>query len=138
MKLLKRLIGLIFLLFVITLFMQNKDVRVPVSYFGLVPPLDVPFWILLTVCFCAGFVLAAVGDFIAYIKWKKEKRQLQKKVTELREELDRFGSTVRSLEDLNRRLKAEVEEKANEIRNFKEQLDSAACEKQQVSENAVS
>jgi len=135
MKLLKRLAGLTFLVLVITLFMQNKDVRVPVDFIGLIAPIQAPFWVLVTVCFCAGFVLPAVADFIAYMKWKTEKRQLKKKETELTDELEKFKSAVRSLEDLNRRLKADSEENAKEITKLKEQLGALPHQQQQVSEN---
>lgn len=122
MKLFKRLAGLAFIVFVMTLFMQNKDVRVPVDYFGLIPQIDAPFWALVTFCFCAGFVFAAVADFIAYIKWRTEKKQLMKKEMELSDELAKIKSAARSLEDLNKRLKIDVEEKASEIARLKEQL----------------
>ncbi len=120
--------------FVITLFMQNKDVRVSVGYFGLAAPLDVPFWILATVCFCVGFALAAVGDFIAYLKWRSEKRQLKKKEAELTDELEKFKSTLRALEDLNKRLKADLEEKTNELRALKQQKNLAHHDQQQASQ----
>ncbi len=137
MKLLKRLIGLVCLVLVITLFMQNKDVRVSVDYFGLAAPLDVPFWILAMACFCVGFALAAVGDFIAYLKWRSEKRQLKKREAELSDELQKLKSTVQALEDLNRRLKTDMEEKTNEIRTLKQQRDLTGHEQQQASQTVA-
>jgi uncharacterized membrane protein YciS (DUF1049 family) len=138
MKLLKRLVGLVCLVFVITLFMQNKDVRVSVDYFGFAAPLDVPFWILATVCFCVGFALAAVGDFLAYLKWRSEKRRLKKKEGELSDELEKLKSTVQALQDLNKRLKADMEEKTNELRALKQQKDLAGHDQQHASQSEAS
>ncbi len=135
MKLIKRLAALAFLVFVITLFMQNKDVRIPVDYFGLIAPIETPFWSLVTICFCVGFVLAAVSDFIAYVRWQREKRQLKKKETALSDELEKLKSAVRSLEDLNKRLKADSEEKTLEINRLKEQIVASECIQQQVRQN---
>ncbi|MDQ1238665.1 MAG: hypothetical protein QG577_850 [Thermodesulfobacteriota bacterium] len=125
MKLAKRLLALAFVVFVITLFMFNKDLKVSIGYFGLSGPIDIPFWIIVTACFSLGFLIVAIIDSVSQLKWIREQRNWAKIDKERTEQIDKVNTALRSLEDLNRQLKADLERKTSEIQDLKKQSAAA-------------
>jgi len=116
MRLVKRLIELAFVILVISLFMKNKDVELQINYFGLQEPIKVAFWELVTFCVSLGIIIAAVGDFVTQLKWRREKRRMIRNDQEHQGEVERLSSRIQALETENRSLKKELEQKALETR----------------------
>jgi len=114
MRLIKRLIELAFVIFVISLFMKNKDVVMQIDYFGLSAPIKVAFWELVTVCVSVGIIIAAIGDFITQWKWKAERRRMIKTDQEHQSVVERLQLRIQQLESENRTLKKDLEEKSKE------------------------
>lgn len=121
MKLVKRLLTLAFIVFVITMFMYNKDLKIAVGYFGLSAPIDIPFWIIVTVSFCCGFLILAVVDSVSQIKWMREKSSWVKIDKERTDQIDKVNLALRLSEDFNRQLKADLEQKKSEVEELKKQ-----------------
>jgi predicted RNase H-like nuclease (RuvC/YqgF family) len=119
MRLIKRLIELAFVIFVISLFMKNKDVVMNISYFGLSEPITVQFWELVTFCVALGITIAALGDFITQLKWVKERRRMVKTDREHQSTVDSLNEKIESLEAENQRLTSDVEKKSKEIEKLK-------------------
>lgn len=112
MRLIRRLVELAFVLFVISLFMKNKDVELQFDYYGLKEPIKVAFWQLVTICVSIGIIIAAVADFITQVKWLGERRKMIKRDQEHQGEVDRLNAKIRQTQDENQRLKKEAEAKA--------------------------
>ncbi len=112
MKLIRRLIELAVVLFVISLFMKNKDVEFQFDYYGLKEPIKVAFWQLVTLCVSIGIIIAAVGDFVTQVKWLGERRKMVKRDQEHQGEVDRLNAKIREMQDENQRLKKEAEAKS--------------------------
>jgi hypothetical protein len=125
MKLAKRLLALAFVVFVITLLMFNKDLKISVGYFGLPGPIDIPFWIIVTTCFSLGFLIVAIIDSISQLQWIREQRNWARIDKERTEQIDKVNTALRSLEDLNRQMKADLERKTSEIQDLKKQSAAA-------------
>jgi len=119
MKLFKRLLTLVFIVFVITLFMYNKDLKISVGYFGLSVPIDIPFWIIVTVSFCCGFLILAVVDSVSQIKWMREKSSWVRIDKERTDQIDKVNLALRLSEDFNRQLQRDLEQKKSEIEELK-------------------
>lgn len=112
MRLIKRLIELAFVIFVISLFMKNKDVVMQIDYFGLSAPIQVAFWELVTLCVSVGIIIAAIGDFVTQWKWKAERRRMIKTDQEHQSVVERLQLRIQQLESENRTLKKDLEEKS--------------------------
>ena len=123
MRLLKRLIELAFVIFVLSLFMKNKDVVMNINYFGLSEPLTVQFWELVTFCVALGIIIAALGDFITQLKWIRERRRMIKTDREHESVVNDLNRKIDALESENQRLKRESEQKDGEISELKEKLE---------------
>ncbi len=115
MRLIKRLIELAFVILIVSLFMKNKDVELPITYFGLSEPIKLAFWELVTICVSVGIIIAAVGDFMAQLKWLRERRRMIKTDQEHQAEVDRLNAQLQGLESDNKRLKGELEAKSKEL-----------------------
>jgi len=116
MRLVKRLIELAFVILVISLFMKNKDVELQINYFGLQEPIRVAFWELVTFCVSLGIIIAAVGDFVTQLKWRREKRRMIRNDQEHQGEVERLSTRIQALDSENRSLKKELEQKALETK----------------------
>jgi hypothetical protein len=114
MRLVRRLIELAFVIFVLSLFMKNKDVVMQITYYGLSAPITVAFWELVTVCVSLGIIVSAVGDFITQFKWAAERRQMIKRDSEHRQVVDGLNQRIEQLESDNKALKAELEKAEKE------------------------
>ncbi len=114
MRLLKRLIELAFVIFIISLFMKNKNIELQIDYYGLKEPLKVAFWELVTFCVSIGIIIAALGDFITQLKWIGERHRMIKADREHKSELDSLHSRIQTLEGENLRLKRELSQKTKE------------------------
>jgi len=126
MRLIKRLIEVAFLLFVISLFMKNKDIVMNINYFGLSEPIPVQFWELVSFCIALGIIVAAVGDFITQLKWVKERRRMMKTDQEHQGVVNGLNEKVESLQKENQRLKQDLEQKEQELVKLKERPDTLA------------
>lgn len=126
MRLLKRLIELAFVIFVISLFMKNKDIVMSINYFGLSEPLTVQFWELVTFCVAIGIIIAAVGDFITQLKWIGERRRMIKTDREHQGVVDDLSQRIAALDSENQRLKKELDQKIEEISDLKARADAAS------------
>lgn len=119
MRLLKRLIELAFVIFVISLFMKNKDVVMSINYFGLSEPITVQFWELVTFCVAIGIIIAAVGDFVTQLKWIGERRRMIKTDREHQSVVDDLNRRIAALDSENQRLKKELDQKIEEISDLR-------------------
>ncbi len=115
MRLIRRLVELAFVLFVISLFMKNKDIEIQFDYYGMKEPIKVAFWQLVTICVSIGIIIAAVGDFVTQVKWLGERRKMIKRDQEHQGEVDRLNTKIRQTLDENQRLKKETEAKSKEL-----------------------
>lgn len=115
MRLIKRLIELAFVMFVLSLFMKNKDVEMQITYFWLSQPIKMAFWELVTLCVSLGIIIAAIGDFITQMKWARERRRMLKTDREHHGEVTRLNDLLKGLESENERLKKELERKTSEV-----------------------
>lgn len=122
MRILKRLLELIFIIFVISLFMKNKDIELQIAYFGLSAPIKVAFWELVTFCVSVGIIIAAIGDFSAQLKWIRDKRRIMKTDREHHGEMERLNQKIRELESENERVKGDLEKKDREISDLRQQI----------------
>jgi hypothetical protein len=118
MRLIKRLIELAFVIFVISLFMKNKDVEMQITYFWLSQPIKMAFWELVTLCVSLGIIIAAIGDFITQLKWIRERRRMIKTDQEHHSDMARLNDLVKGLESENERLRKELEQKTSEVSSF--------------------
>ncbi len=118
MRLIKRLIELAFVVFVISLFMKNKDVELQITYFWLSQPIKMAFWELVTLCVSLGIIIAAIGDFITQLKWIRERRRMIKTDQEHQGDVARLNDLVKGLESENERLRKELEQKTSEVSSF--------------------
>jgi hypothetical protein len=115
MKLIKRLIEVAFVMFLLSLFMMNKDVEMQITYFWLSQPIKLAFWELVTLCVSLGIIIAAVGDFITQLKWARQRRRMIKTDKEHSGEVARLRDLAKGLESENERLKKELEQKTSEV-----------------------
>ncbi len=126
MRLLKRLIEVAVFLFVISLFMKNKDIVMNINYFGLSEPVTVQFWELVSFCIALGIIIAAIGDFITQLKWVKERRRMMKTDKEHQGVVKGLNETIESLQTENQLLKSESEQKSQELSDLKQREDTLA------------
>lgn len=98
MKLVKRLIEVATVVFVISLFMNNKDVYVTIQYFGLVGPIKLAFWELVTIAVSLGIIIAAIGDSVAHLKWASERKRLTKEAKESKQTAEELKKRIDELE----------------------------------------
>ncbi len=110
MRLIKRLFELGVFLFIISLFMMNKDVALDFHYFGLQQPIKLAFWELVTISVSMGIIVAAVGDFLSQLKWLAERRKLIKTAREHRRVVDELNGRIEELEADNQKLKNELQQ----------------------------
>ena len=109
MKFVKRLIELAFIIFIISLFMKNKDVDFQLAYFGLSEPIKIAFWELVIVCVSIGIIIAALGDLVTQLKWRSERRTMVKSEQDREAEIDRLKGLIKGLEAENQRLTKDLE-----------------------------
>lgn len=110
MKLIKRIIELVLVMMVITLFMMNKDVVMSINLFGLTQePLQVSFWVLVTICVSLGIFIAAVGDFVTQLQWHKERKRMIKTDKEHETVVKDLEAKIETLSVENERLAKELE-----------------------------
>ncbi|MDQ7785150.1 MAG: hypothetical protein RDU20_19850 [Desulfomonilaceae bacterium] len=128
MRLVKRLIEVALLLFVISLFMKNKDIVMNINYFGLSEPITVQFWELVSFCIALGVIIAALGDFITQLKWIKERRRMMKTDREHQSVVSGLNDKIQSLETENQRLKNELEQKEQDRARLRQREDAPAAE----------
>ncbi len=128
MRLIKRLIELAFVVLIISLFMKNKDVEVNIAYFGLVEPVKVAFWELVTVCVSVGIIIAAVGDFITQLKWIKERRRMIKTDQEHQQVVEDLNRQMTQLKSENDKLKQDVDTKNAEADQARTELKAKSAE----------
>lgn len=126
MRLIKRLIEVAFLLFVISLFMKNKDIVMNINYFGLSEPIPVQFWELVSFCIALGIIVAAIGDFITQLKWVRERRRMIKTDQEHQSTVNGLNEKVDSLQKENQRLKQDLDKKEQELAKLKEHQEMPA------------
>ncbi|MCA1959910.1 MAG: hypothetical protein LDL33_03860 [Desulfomonile sp.] len=136
MRLIKRLIELAFVIFIISLFMKNKDVELTITYFGLAEPIKVAFWELVTFCVSVGIIVAALGDFITQLKWIGERRRMIKTHQEHQGVVDGLNKQIEQLQAettaLQRRLTEktrEAEELTKEVEGLRSQAEAAPSDK---------
>ena len=110
MRLIKRLFELAVFLFIISLFMKNKDVALDFYYFGLQQPIKLAFWELVTISVSLGIIVAALGDFLSQLKWLAERRKLIKTAREHRRVVDELKGKIEELEADNQKRKNELEQ----------------------------
>jgi type III secretory pathway component EscU len=115
LKLMKRLIEVALVIFIISLFMKNKNVEFQIDYYGLAAPIKVAFWELVTFCVALGIIVAALGDFITQIRWIGERRRMIKTDRDHKSVTDKLNAKIQSLESENRQLKSELEQKNREL-----------------------
>ena len=138
MRLVKRLIEVALLLFVISLFMKNKDIVMNINYFGLSEPITVQFWELVSFCIALGVIIAALGDFITQLKWIKERRRMMKTDREHQSVVSGLNDKIQSLETENQRLKNELEQKEQDRARLRQREDApAAAESEEKSVHAA-
>jgi ABC-type multidrug transport system fused ATPase/permease subunit len=133
MRLVKRLIELAFVILIISLFMKNKDLELPINYFGLAQPLTVGFWELVTFCVSIGIIIALLGDFITQLKWIGEKRRMIKTDREHQGEVGRLNGRIQTLESENRLLKQNLDQKSKEVSEVQKRLDTLSYERREAS-----
>jgi hypothetical protein len=110
MRLVRRLIELALVVFVISVFMKNKNIELQIDYYGLKEPIKLAFWELVTFCVSLGIIIAAVGDFITQLKWIRERRKMVKRDKEHQGEVDRLNAKLLDLQENNVKLTKEVDE----------------------------
>jgi hypothetical protein len=137
MRLLKWLIGIAFVVLIITLFMENKDVELQINYFGLAQPLKVAFWVLVTFCVSLGIIIAALGDFITQVKWIREKRRMIKTDREHKGEVGRLNEKIGALEAENQTLKQNLDRKSREASDMQKKLDALSAETEEASQSSL-
>jgi type III secretory pathway component EscU len=130
MRLIKRLIELAFVIFVISLFMKNKDVVLQINYFGLAEPITVAFWELVTICVSVGIIIAAVGDFITQLKWVRERRRMVKTDKEHHQVVDGLNTQIKELQAERQRLRGELEAKSEEVESMRQVAEAVVPEGQ--------
>ncbi|AFM26654.1 hypothetical protein [Desulfomonile tiedjei] len=115
MRLVRRLIELALVVFVISVFMKNKNIELQIDYYGLKEPIKLAFWELVTFCVSLGIIIAAVGDFITQLKWIGERRRMIKRDKEHQGEVDRLNAKLLDLQENNVKLKKELDEQSREL-----------------------
>lgn len=124
MRLIKRLIELAFVIFIISLFMKNKDVELTITYFGLAEPIKVAFWELVTFCVSVGIIVAALGDFITQLKWIGERRRMIKTDREHESVVEGLNNQIERLQAEARGLKQQLTEKTREADELTKEVES--------------
>ncbi|HMK34812.1 MAG TPA: hypothetical protein VK463_07080 [Desulfomonilaceae bacterium] len=114
LKLIKRLIEVALVIFIISLFMKNKNIEFQIDYYGLREPIKVAFWELVTFCVAVGIIVAALGDFITQLKWIGERRRMVKTDRGHKGDMEKLNTKIRTLESENQRLKNELDLKMKE------------------------
>ena len=109
MKFVKRMIELAFIIFIISLFMKNKDVEFQLTYFGLSEPVKIAFWELVISCVSIGIIIAALGDLVTQLKWRNDRRRMIKSEQEHEAEIARLNGLIKGLEAENHRLTKDLE-----------------------------
>jgi hypothetical protein len=109
MKFVKRLIELAFIIFIVSLFMKNKDVEFQLAYFGLSEPIKIAFWELVVSCVSIGIIIAALGDLVTQLKWRNERRRMIKSEQGHEAEMARLSGLIKGLEAENHRLTKDLE-----------------------------
>jgi uncharacterized integral membrane protein len=110
MKLVKRILELVLVILIITLFMMNKDVQMSINLFGITEePLRVSFWALVTVCIAVGILIAAIGDFVTQMQWRRERKRMIKTDQEHSKVVKDLEAKVDALVAENERLTKELE-----------------------------
>lgn len=120
LKLIKRLIEVALVIFIISLFMKNKNIEFQIDYYGLAAPIQVAFWELVTFCVAMGIIVAALGDFITQLRWIGERRRMIKTDRDHKGVTDKLNAKIQSLESENKQLKNELEQKIREIASAQE------------------
>ncbi|MEW6352079.1 MAG: hypothetical protein AB1646_23760 [Thermodesulfobacteriota bacterium] len=109
MKLFKTILVIIFFMFLMSVFMLNKNVELPVNYFGLSAPLKVDFWQLVTVCVALGVFISALWDFFTELKWRRERRKMIQTHNEHVSVEAGLKARIEELETENERLRRETD-----------------------------
>ncbi len=118
MKFVKRIIEVAFIVLVISIFMKNKDLELQINYFGLSEPIRMAFWELVTLCVSIGIIIAAAGDLVTQLKWRRERRKMIRAEQESKGEMARLTGLVKGLEAEIDRLRKESEQTAVEPPSF--------------------
>lgn len=108
MKLVKRVIIIVLVVFFLTVAGKNLGVEIPVTYYGLDKPIKIAFWELVLFCGAVGFIVAAFLDFLTQLKWSAERRRMVKTDKEHQTVVDGLKQTIANLETEKRRLEKEV------------------------------
>lgn len=119
MRLVRRLIELALVVFVISVFMKNKNIELQIDYYGLKEPIKLAFWELVTFCVSLGIIIAAVGDFITQLKWIRERRRMVKRDKEHQGEVDRLNAKLLDLQENNVKLTKEVDDQSRELSSLR-------------------
>ncbi len=109
MKLVKTILVVIFFMFLISVFMLNKNVELQIKYFGLSKPVTVQFWELVTVCVALGVIVSALWDFFSELKWMRERRKMIQTHREHKSVEGRLTARIEELEAENLGLQHELE-----------------------------
>lgn len=115
LRLIKRLIEVALVIFIISLFMKNKNIEFQIDYYFLKEPIKVAFWELVTFCVAIGIIVAALGDFITQLKWIGERRRMIKTDRGHTSEVGKLNAKIQTLEAENQALKSELELKSREL-----------------------
>jgi len=137
MRLIKRLIELAFVIFIISLFMKNKDVELTITYFGLAEPIKVAFWELVTFCVSVGIIVAALGDFITQLKWIGERRRMIKTDQEHQGVVDGLNKEIEQLRAETKGLQRQLTEKTREAEELTKEMDSLRSQAEAVSSESA-
>jgi hypothetical protein len=120
LRLIKRLVEVALVVFILSLFMKNKNVELQIDYYGLKEPLKVAFWELVTFCVSIGILVAALGDFITQLRWMGERRRLVRTDREHSTVMEKLNAKIVGLESENQRLKRELSEKSSDLTSRRE------------------
>jgi len=137
MRLIKRLIELAFVIFIISLFMKNKDVELTITYFGLAEPIKVAFWELVTFCVSVGIIVAALGDFITQLKWIGERRRMIKTDQEHQGVVDGLNKEIEQLRAETKGLQKQLTEKTREAEELTKEMENLRSQAEAVSSESA-
>jgi len=124
----KWFVGLALFVFLLTLFTKNLDQSVQIKYYGLPQPITAQFWELVIFCVALGILVAAIGDFVAQLKWMAERRRMLKRDREFDSEVETLNAKMGTLESENQRLKKDLAKKTEEISALQKDASSPSAD----------
>ncbi len=113
MKLIKTLIVAVLFLLAITFALQNQQ-AVTLNYYGLIPPFDVPVFLLVFFSVLLGILIAGFGDIYVRYSLRIRARRCEKQLKACRKELEELRQARTEAEA------ASLSEKAGEAGGIKE------------------